>query len=351
MEILDKDLREYFRGLSDEDLEERFARHNFALNKFGINSFSTSLNALIDSKYLKKISGMLQTQNAEFKGFDEHRANPTEEELELEELFDIELSRKTTEGEISVLAEQVLMLRKGEKFTKLSIKDMEKKIEDVRKKALKNASTTTNEIEQFKKEQEVLFAKDRTYGIDINDMTYILECMKSREFITELVSKIPVQELKEKKERFEKFRNSPIFHYESREKDMHKTLAETFGDIEYPDGIGFYIENKFPMVEISDAFDERLKELENKKENKKENKEENSKGLFGRFKDWLNRRKQKQLPEGRQEQQPEDIKNDSKKDKKFKESLYVSEEEMSKRRENREKALDEQYRDDQGQNR
>lgn len=326
MDILDKDLREYFKGLSIDDLKEKFADGNsfgscFAI-RYELKTFGGNLNCIIDSNGLKKISETVRmtTDNPNFNEFDNTKANPTQEELENSELFfGMPLTRKISEEELTVLARQVLLERKGEKFAQLSTDDMKKKFEEIIERAKQAERDAKDEEEGVILSQEIRFSPNSKYGINTNEMQDIWKIVLSRKFMAELVGGIPKKELRAKKEKFESLRNAPIFHYNSREDEMDFLMRETFGEFEYPEYVDkFFINNHLPVVEIEDAFEERLKEIE-----KGENKE--GKGLFSRIKDWFSRRGQKALPEGQTQKQEG---NNAKAKKDFKDALRVSPEDM-----------------------
>ena len=273
MRILDKDAREYFEGLSDEELKE------FA-----------------DSQELQ----------TEFKL----------DKLIMDNNWD---GRKGFKEEIKGIASRVALLREGKEFLKLPIDKMK---ETMFAHARKEGNSST-------------YIKEEQYGLTYHQMYKIITIATVKGKIQGLVNEIPKEELKRKKEEFEdKLSYSDEFDNYDRLSRVEKALLKSFGEKAFKDaGIGIYEECNILMLDIDDAFEEREKELglsqnDNKSKNKNENKR---KGFFARIKDWWKNRHQKQLPPGQENpEEKSEIKENKSHNNDYIDSLHVLPERMNK---------------------
>ena len=242
MRILDKDVREYFEGLSDEELK-----------------------GFVDSKGLQ-LDGLIMDNNWD--------------------------GRNEFKYDIKRIISRVALLREGKEFVKLPI---DKMLETMFAHAKKNRDN--NLI--IKDEQYGL-----TYS-QMNEIIDIATVKKGIKELVKEIPKEKLKGEKENFEN-RLCSNEFYGHYLGEGDKEVETLYELFGEQKVIDKeiTRYNLRHNILMLDIEDAFEERENELGlSQNENKKENK---SKGFFARIKNWWKNRHQKQLPPGQEESQIKD---------------------------------------------
>lgn len=210
-------------------------------------------------------------EDSSFYKFGNFRDN-TDEPLP-QEILD---SRMILEDELQLLAKSTLTLKRGAKYTELSIEQMRKEVEEGRQWN----SNKKNEI-------------DSKYDIDWYDKSKILEIMDMKDKVKKIIGDKSIEDLQEIKAKFESMRNFPSVHYSSRKDEMKFILKELFND-KIDNFTLIDMQYNMPNALIEEAISERQVELENNKNKSKGI----FAGLFDKIKSIFSKNKTKALPAG-----------------------------------------------------
>ena len=291
MRIVDIELAEALKELSNESLEIFKEMNWLALQKLGLGavaSHSTTQNTkelkqLVDAA--RKREGLSAYEN----GLDDIEASKTSI-LERDLVKDGIMHRQMSKAEIRDLAKEIITLRKGEAYQ-----------QSLKGKNFRELSKVHAELARYNGDTQQI---DK-YGVDFYDKSKILGYLLRKQALKEMVSKIKPKDFEAKKQEFEDSVNS-LAKGDSSSADVHReSILKRLFDEEELSEYSMLNGYEMTMADIAQVFEERQKEMATSK-----------KGMWGKIKEFFTRKKNKRLPEytTREEADASNIKVKEKKD-------------------------------------